>query len=134
MSTSQLSLKLQPSNSYLVISIFIYGLCLILPWWRLDSFWLNIALTVAIGISAMTYFPKYVLLTKENSIDSIALGDGNTSFSSKGGKTQLQTKYTVTYQSRHLVIIRFGKVRVPIFKDSVEENSLSSLNRFLNIG
>lgn len=81
----------------------------------------------------MTYFPKYVLLTKENSIDSIALGDGNTSFSSKGGKTQLQTKYTVTYQSRHLVIIRFGKVRVLIFKDSVEENSLSSLNRFLNI-
>ena len=133
MSTRQLNLKLQPSKSYLTISLFVYGLCLILPWWRLDSLWLNIVLTAAIGISAITFFPKYVLLTKESSIVSIALGDGDTSVSSKDGKTQFQTKYLVTYQSRHLVIIRLGKVRVPIFKDSIEENSLSSLNRFLNV-
>jgi hypothetical protein len=133
MSTSQLKLKLQPSKSYLAISLCIYALCLLLPWWRLDTFLINVAITALIFISAITFFPKFVLLSKETSITEITLGEGNTSLSAKDGETKFHSNYLVTYQSRLLIIIRFGKTYVPIFKDSVQENNLSSLNRFLNI-
>jgi len=133
MLTNTLRLNLQPSKYYLIISALIYGLCAVLVLWRLESVWLNIVLTAVITISAITFFPKYVLLAKESSIISITIGSGNINFGTKDGGTKQQHKYCVTYQSRHLVIIRFDKIRVPIFMDSVEEKSLSSLNRFLNI-
>ena len=133
MLTDTLTLNLQPSKHYLIVSALIYGLCAVLVWWRLDSIWVSVALSIAIAISAITFFPKYVLLAKEDSIVSITIGSGSINFGTKDGQTKPQHKYCVPYQSRHLVIIRFDKIHVPIFKDSVEENSLSSLNRFLNV-
>ena len=129
-----LNLNLQPSKYYLIVSTLIYGLCLVLVWWRLDSIWISSALSIAIVISAVTFYPKYVLLAKENSITSITLGKVNASFNTKDSEVKSQHKYQVTYQSRLLVIIRFSRVYVPIFKDSVNDGSLSSLNRFINIG
>lgn len=128
-----LNLNLQPSKYYLIVSTLIYGLCLVLVWWRLDSIWVSSALSIAIAISAVTFYPKYVLLAKENSITSITLGKVNASFNTKDSEVKSQHKYQVTYQSRLLVIIRFSRVYVPIFKDSVDDGSLSSLNRFINI-
>jgi hypothetical protein len=129
-----LNLNLQPSKYYLIVSTLIYGLCLVLVWWRLDSIWVSSALSIAIAISAVTFYPKYVLLAKENSITSITLGKVNASFNTKDSEVKSQHKYQVTYQSRLLIIIRFSRVYVPIFKDSVNDGSLSSLNRFINIG
>lgn len=129
-----LNLNLQPSKYYLIVSTLIYGLCLVLVWWRLDSIWVSSALSIAITISAVTFYPKYVLLAKENSITSITLGKVNASFNTKDSEVKSQHKYQVTYQSRLLIIIRFSRVYVPIFKDSVNDGSLSSLNRFINIG
>ena len=134
MSTKQINLELQPSTSYLVISLLIYALCLILQWWRLESIWLNIALTVAIGFSAMTFFGRYVLLSKSNAITSITLEDDHASFSAKNGETPAHGNYSISYQSRVLVIIRLGKIYVPVFKDNLTEGNLSSLNRFINVG
>jgi len=128
-----LNLNLQPSKYYLIVSTLIYGLCLVLVWWRLDSIWISSALSIAIVISAVTFYPKYVLLAKENSITSITLGKSNASFKTKDSEVKSHHKYQVTYQSRPLVIIRFSRVYVPIFKDSVDDGSLSSLNRFINI-
>ena len=133
MLTDTLTLNLRPSKYYLIVSTLIYGLCAVLVWWRLDSIWISVALSIAIAISAMTFFPQYILLTKQSSIISITIGDSSINFGTKNGGTKPQHKYQVTYQSRHLVIIRFDKIRVPIFKDGVEENSLSSLNRLLNV-
>jgi hypothetical protein len=129
-----LNLNLQPLKYYLIVSTLIYGLCLVLVWWRLDSIWVSSALSIAIAISAVTFYPKYVLLAKENSITSITLGKVNASFNTKDSEVKSQHKYQVTYQSRLLIIIRFSRVYVPIFKDSVNDGSLSSLNRFINIG
>jgi len=133
MLTDTLTLNLRPSKHYLIVSALIYGLCAVLVWGRLDNIWVSVALSFAIAISAITFFPKYVLLTKESSIVSITIGTGSVNFSTKDGQTKPQHKYCVPYQSRHLVIVRFDKIHVPIFKDSVEVNSLSSLNRFLNV-
>ena len=132
MSINQFNLALRPSKSYLIISALIYGLCIVLVWSRLDSIWISVGLSIAIAISAITFFPKYAFLTKESSISSITIGS-SINFGTKDGVTKTQHKYCVPYQSRYLVIIRFDKVHVPIFKDGVEENSLSSLNRFLNV-
>jgi len=104
-----------------------------LVWGRLDSIWVSITLSIAITISAVTFFPRYVFLAKDSSIVSITIGSGSINFGTKDGQTKLQHKYCAPYQSRYLVIIRFDKIHVPIFKDSAEENSLSSLNRFLNV-
>jgi len=133
MLTDTLTLNLIPSKHYLIVSALIYGLCAVLVWGRLDSIWLSIVLSIAIAISAITFFPTYVLLTKESSIVSITIGSGSINFGTKDGQIKLQHKYCVSYQSRYLVIIRFDKIHVPIFKDSVEASSLSSLNRFLNV-
>jgi len=133
MLTDTFSLNLRPSKYYLIVSALIYGLCAVLVWGRLDSIWVGVTLSMAITISAVTFFPRYVLLAKENSIVSITIGSGSINFGTKDGQTKLQHKYCVPYQSRYLVIIRLDKIHVPIFKDSVEENSLSSLNRFLNV-
>jgi len=133
MSTNQLNLALRPSKSYLIISTLIYGLCAVLVWSRLDNYWISAGLGIAIAISAITFFPKYVLLTKESSIVSITIGSGSINFGTKDGQTKLQHKYCVPYQSRYLVIIRFDNIHVPIFKDGVDDNSLSSLNRFLSV-
>ncbi len=95
--------------------------------------WANITITLFIAFSAITFFPKYVLLSKGTSVTSVTLKEGNASFGTRNGETHLQGERSVSYQSRSLVIIRFGKTYVPIFKDSVRENNLSFLNRFINV-
>jgi hypothetical protein len=133
MLTDTLTLNLRPSKYYLIVSALIYGLCAVLVWSRLDSFWISVAISIAIAVSAITFFPTYILLAKESSIVSITIGSGSINFGTKDGQIKLQHKYCASYQSRYLVIIRFDKIHVPIFKDSIKENSLSSLNRFLNV-
>ena len=133
MLSNQLNLELRPSSSYLVISALIYGLCVMLVWSRIDTTWISVVLTSVIAISAVTFFPKYVQLSKSNSITSLTLEEGNISIDTKNGEQRLWDNYHVTYQSRQLVIIRFGKTYVPIFQDSLAERSLSALNRFLNV-
>jgi len=49
------------------------------------------------------------------------------------GDTLHQPSYEATFQSNLLIILRFDKTRVVIFKDSLAEKSLSSLNRLLNV-
>ncbi len=132
MMTEQLSLGIQTSKTYLVLTISTYLLSLFSAWHFFYNFWLSAIISVALSVWLYYFLPKRVLLTRPDSIKKISLDQTKIIITKNNGRTQQYPWFYPAYQSQFLVIIEAGKEQLVIFKDAIEPQSLSTLNRLLN--
>ncbi len=127
-----LSIDLKPSKIYLVLSSLVYLLALFTIWYYFYNFYLSIILSAALLFLAYQFFPKFIFLTKNDSIKKITLDNQQITIEKNNKKTTQYPWFYSAYQSRFLVIINTGKESIVIFKDSIKNQSLSQINRTLN--
>ncbi len=128
----QLELQIQPSKTYLILTIVTYFLNLFSAWYFFYDFWLSAIISIALSVWLYYFLPKRVLLTRPSSITKITLDQAKITIKKNDGSTQQYPWFYPAYQSRFLVIIEPGKEQVVIFKDAIESQSLSTLNRLIN--
>jgi len=127
-----LVVQLKTSKNYLVISIGVYLLSLFSVWHYFYNIWLSLFISFVLSAWLANFLPKNVLLTQPNSITKIALNKKQVVIEKNNQSAKQYPGFYPTYQSRFLVIIEAGKESVVIFKDAIDSQSLSQLNRYLN--
>jgi hypothetical protein len=127
-----LSVKIRISKNYLAISLGVYLLSLFSAWYYFYSIWLSLSVSLALSVWLANFLPKNVLLTHPDSITKIALNKKQISIEKYNQSTEQYPWFYPAYQSRFLVIIEAGKESIVIFKDAIDSQSLSQLNRYLN--
>lgn len=129
--SNKLSVKIQPSRTYLTLSIIIYLLGIFSAWYYFYSLWLSLGVSVGLSIWLFYFLPK-LWLTHPNSIVKISLGADKLIVERNNHSTQQYSVFHLGYQSRFLVIISAGQDSVIIFKDALACASLSQINKYFN--
>lgn len=132
MMQKSLAIKIQPSKSYLTLTILACLLSLFASWYYFYHLWLSILINVMLLIWLYYFLPKMVLLNQPDSITHIVVGEGRLFIEKNNHSTRQYSGFYPLYQSRFLVIIGAGKQSIVIFKDATQARSLSALNRIIN--
>ncbi|HIG89335.1 hypothetical protein [Candidatus Thioglobus sp.] len=132
MMNETLAITLKPSKYYLILSLLVYLLGLFTVWHYSYNFYLSALLSIALLVLAYRFFPKSIFLTKDESTNKITLNNERLTVEKNNKEIKQYSLFYPAYQSSLLVIITAGKKSIVVFKDSVEHNSLSQLNKFLN--
>lgn len=127
-----LVVKIRTSKNYLAISVGVYLLSLFSVWHYFYNIWLGLGVSFVLSIWLANFLPKNVLLTQPDSITKIALNKKQITIEKNNQSTEQYPWFYPAYQSRFLVIIEAGKESVVVFKDAIDSQSLSQLNRYLN--
>lgn len=127
-----LVVHIKTSKIYLTLSIGAYLLTLFSAWHYFYNIWLSLGISLFLSLWLTSFLPKNVLLTQPNSITKIALNKKQVVIEKNNQSAKQYPGFYPTYQSRFLVIIEAGKESVVIFKDAIDSQSLSQLNRYLN--
>ncbi len=127
-----LVVQIKTSKIYLAISLGVYLLSLFSAWHYFYNLWLSLAISLVLSLWLVNFLPKNVLLTKPHSITKIALNKKQIAIEKNNQSSQQYPWFYPAYQSRFLVIIEAGKESVVIFKDAIDSQSLSKINRYLN--
>ena len=127
-----LVVKIRTSKTYLAISVGVYLLSLFSVWHYFYNIWLSLGVSFVLSIWLANFLPKNVLLTQPDSITKIALNKKQITIEKNNQSTEQYPWFYPAYQSRFLVIIEAGKESVVVFKDAIDSQSLSQLNRYLN--
>ena len=127
-----LVVKIRTSKNYLAISVGVYLLSLFSVWHYFYNIWLSLGVSFVLSIWLANFLPKNVLLTQPDSITKIALNKKQITIEKNNQSTEQYPWIYPAYQSRFLVIIEAGKESVVVFKDAIDSQSLSQLNRYLN--
>ncbi|SFV83057.1 hypothetical protein MNB_SUP05-12-229 [hydrothermal vent metagenome] len=115
-----LVVQIKASKIYLAISIGVYLLSLFSAWHYFYNIWLSLGISLASSAWLANFLPKNVLNKKQITIEKNNQSTGQYPW------------FYPAYQSRFLVIIEAGKESVVVFKDAIDSQSLSQLNRYLN--
>ena len=115
-----LVVQIKASKIYLAISIGVYLLSLFSAWHYFYNIWLSLGISLASSAWLANCLPKNVLNKKQITIEKNNQSTGQYPW------------FYPAYQSRFLVIIEAGKESVVVFKDAIDSQSLSQLNRYLN--
>ncbi|MEO1890875.1 MAG: hypothetical protein ABGX45_04230 [Candidatus Thioglobus sp.] len=127
-----LVVQIKASKNYLTISIVVYLLSLFSAWHYFYNIWLSLGISLALSVWLANFLPKNVLLTRPDSVTKITLNKKQISIEKNNQPAEQYPWFYPTYQSRFLVIIEAGKESVVVFKDAIDSQSLSQLNRYLN--
>ncbi|HIF48237.1 hypothetical protein [Candidatus Thioglobus sp.] len=127
-----LVVKIRTSKNYLAISVGVYLLSLFSVWHYFYNIWLSLGVSFVLSIWLANFLPKNVLLTQPDSITKIALNKKQITIEKNNQSTEQYPWFYPAYQSRFLVIIEAEKESVVVFKDAIDSQSLSQLNRYLN--
>ena len=127
-----LVVQIKASKIYLAISIGVYLLSLFSAWHYFYNIWLSLSISLALSAWLANFLPKNVLLTQPHSITKIVLNKKQITIEKNNQSTGQYPWFYPAYQSRFLVIIEAGKESVVVFKDAIDSQSLSQLNRYLN--
>ena len=127
-----LIVQIKTSKIYLAISIGVYLLSLFSAWYYFYNIWLSIGVSLALSVWLANFLPKNVLLTQPDSITKIVLNKKQIAIEKNKQPAGKYPWFYPAYQSRFLVIIEVGKESIVIFKDAIDSQSLSQLNRYLN--
>jgi hypothetical protein len=130
--SNRLVVQIKTSKIYLSISIGVYLLSLFSAWYYFYNIWLSLSVSLALSVWLANFLPKNVLLTHPHSITKIALNKKQISIEKNNQPAGQYPWLYPAYQSRFLVIIEAGKESIVIFKDAIDSQSLSQLNRYLN--
>lgn len=128
--TESLTLELKPSKIYLMLSLSIHLLLIFCTWYYFHNIWLSIGISIVL-VSHLYYFSRKILLLNNNSTKKITINNNSIVVENNQNKSNKYPHFYCEYQSTLLVIISAGKESVIIFKDSLENQSLSGLNRIL---
>ncbi|MBL4761616.1 MAG: hypothetical protein JKY93_02835 [Gammaproteobacteria bacterium] len=127
-----LVVQIKTSKIYLAISIGVYLLSIFSAWHYFYNIWLSLSISLALSVWLANFLPKNVLLTQPASITKITLNKKQISIEKNNQPAGQYPWFYPAYQSRFLVIIEAGKESIVIFKDAIDSQSLSQLNRYLN--
>ncbi|WP_428088089.1 hypothetical protein [Candidatus Thioglobus sp.] len=128
---NQARFELKASKIYFGISVFTHGCTFVSVWFFSFNLYLSLALSLIL-IAHFHYLNSHIFLKKSDAIQDFLLA-GSTLTTTDKSNTQKQYPYVYcSYQSRFLVIINLGKRSVVVFKDSLADHSLSTLNRLFN--
>lgn len=130
--TNSLVIKLKMSKIHLLLTLSVYAVSAFSAWHYVPYFWLSFAISLALLIHLFRFLPDVVLCNQAKSIAQITLEKHTIIVQKNDHSTQRYTEFRPVYQSGFLVIIKAAKTNVIIFKDAVELQSLSTLNRILN--
>jgi len=128
----ELIIQIKTSKIYLAISLVVYLLSLFSAWHYFYSLWLSLTISLVLSVWLANFLPKKVLLKRSNSIAKIILNKKQITIENNNQIDRQYPWFYPAYQSRFLVIIEAGKESVVIFKDAIDSQSLSQLNRYLN--
>lgn len=130
--TETFTLRLGASKIYVSLTLSIYAISAFAAWHYAPYFWLSMLIIFAILISLYRFLPA-ILLTQPESVVQITLNQQQIIVQKNNAATEQYAHFNAVYQSRFLVIIQTGKKYVLVFRDAVEPQSLSTLNRILNV-
>lgn len=130
--SNALIIKLQASKTYLILTLCVYALSAFAVWYYAHYLWLSVMISLVLLVSLYRFLPTTVLCIRPKSISQITLNKHHISLQKNDKSTQQYTHFNAVYQSRFLVIIALKKQSLVIFKDSLNSQSLSTINRFLN--
>jgi hypothetical protein len=127
-----LVVQIKTSKIYLSISIGVYLLSLFSAWYYFYNIWLSLGISFTLSIWLANFLPKNALLTQPDSITKITLNKKQIAIERNNQPAGKYPWFYPAYQSRFLAIIKAGKESIVIFKDTIDSQSLSQLNRYLN--
>ncbi len=127
-----LVVQIKISKIYLAISIGVYLLSLFSAWYYFYNIWLSLSISFTLSVWLANFLPKNALLTQPDSITKITLNKKQIAIERNNQPAGKYPWFYPAYQSRFLAIIEAGKESIVIFKDTIDSQSLSQLNRYLN--
>lgn len=130
--TDSLVMQLQMSKIHLALTLCIYTVSIFFVWYYAPYFWLSAIISLALFIDLSRFLTAEVLRNQAQSISKITLEEHAIIIQKNDQSIERWGEFHSAYQSRFLVIIKIAKKTVVIFKDGVESQSLSALNRALN--
>lgn len=130
--SNALTLKIYPSNTYLILTLVAYFFSILTFWYYSYSPWLSAILSLLTTAWLIYFISRFVQLTHPKSTIKILFDNNTLSITKNTQNTQQYPYFYPAFQSRFLVIIHAGKESIVIFKDATQSQSLSQLNRYLN--
>ncbi len=127
-----LNIKIQTSKTYLASSLVIYLLGIFSAWYYFYNIWFSLAVSIALSLWLIYFFPRFLWLTHPKSVVGISLDVDKLTVTKNDNSTQQYSIFHLEYQSNFLAIISTGKSSIVIFKDALASASLSQINKYFN--
>ncbi|MBE8189441.1 MAG: hypothetical protein HAW58_00900 [Candidatus Thioglobus sp.] len=125
---SNLIIELQPSKTYLLLSVGVYFLCLLAIWYYLPQLALGLGLSGFLSIW-FWYFLRKNVFWKQASVCKIGFTNEQITLEKNDKSSKKYSMKMPVFQSPFLIIFKFSKQPLVIFKDACKNQSLSSINR-----